>query len=70
MIIFILAVIIALAVIIPIMLSKKPVKMKCPHCGHEWTMSKRVYMCTPYVQRGTNALFKCTECGSEGQKSK
>ena len=70
MIILILSVIIALAVIIPIMASKKPVKMKCPHCGHEWQMSKRVYMCTPYIQRGTNTLFRCSECGSEGRKTK
>lgn len=69
MLILILAVIIALIVIIPIMLSKKPVKMKCPHCGHEWEMSKRVYMCTPYIQRGTNTLFRCSKCGSEGGKN-
>ena len=53
-----------------LMNSKKPVKMSCSHCGHTWEISKRVYMNTPYVQRGTNALFKCVKCGSEGTKSK
>lgn len=51
-------------------ISKKPVKMKCPNCGHEWTMSKRAYMTTSYGQRGVNKLFCCAKCGSEGKKTK
>lgn len=63
-------VIITLAVLIPIMVSKKSVKMHCPSCGHTWEMSKRTYMTTPYAQRGVNSLFRCAKCGSEGSKSK
>ena len=57
-------------VLICIFASKKPVKMRCPNCGHEWTMSKRAYMTTPYSQRGVNKLFCCASCGSEGKKVK
>ena len=42
----------------------KDVKMVCPNCKHEWTMSKFVYMTTPYAQRGVNQLFVCSKCGS------
>ena len=49
---------------------KKPVKMVCPNCNHQWTMSKMVYLGTPYVQRGTNKLFVCAKCGSQGEKVK
>ena len=47
----------------------KDVKMVCPNCKHEWTMSKFVYMTTPYAQRGVNQLFVCSKCGSQGKKN-
>ena len=43
-------------------LFSKEVKMVCPNCGHNWTMAKSVYLCTPYVQRGVNSLFVCSKC--------
>jgi len=48
----------------------KPIKMKCPNCGHEWMMDKKTWLCTPYAQRGVNVLFVCTKCGSQGKKIK
>lgn len=61
---------ITLLVLVPILCSKKTIKMRCSCCEHEWEISKRVYMCTPYTQRGVNNLFRCAKCGSEGQKTK
>ena len=49
-------------------LFSKEVKMICPNCKHEWTMSKTLYMTTPYSQRGINHLFSCVKCGSQGKK--
>ena len=46
------------------------VYMTCPDCGHNWSMTKFVYMTTPYAQRGVNKLFVCSKCGSQGKKTK
>ena len=67
---FLITIIVTLIVVICICASKKPVKMKCPNCNHEWTMSKKAYMMTPYGQRGINKFFCCAQCGSEGKKNK
>ena len=72
MIIFLFAFAITLFVIITLcrkaFRSTKTVTMRCPDCGHEWTMNKTTYMTTPYAQRGVNKLFVCSECGSQGNK--